>query len=701
LYMGAIPKGLLGAVILFWGYQTRLLPLAIPLALLLEVANFSRIRWDFTTSDFQRLWNGCLVLLLSAVVFSVGYSRTLLEASAGSTPADRTWNETMPLATRWALLFFQWQPLVFAPFVLAVAYGRQASIPSTVFAWLTRRQTRLPAASRLPEPPRQITVAPLYFALVLVAASTTNRRGWVFFSGIVVLTAWALWSLRSQRLSRPAWIAVFGLATLLGFGGQLGLNALQRMLVGLEANWLQRFAQSRVDALESRTSIGSIGRLKLSGKIVLRVNATNDMPPDLLREASYDTFNYSSWTVGGSNRKASLDWKPVSAEQSMSAWRVVPEGSVSERANVRIARFLRGGSGLLPLPLGTTRIENLPAGMLSKNNFGGIQVKDASSLISFNAYYALQSTSDRAADDDRDLAIPANERAIIEQLAAQLRLAEKVQEQPKEAMRAVYSYFRNRFRYTTYQEAAPSKLPDMTPLGNFLTVTRAGHCEYFATATALLLRAAGLKTRYAVGYSVQESAGNGNYLVRERHAHAWCMVWLKDSQSWTDFDTTPPSWNQLEADNASSWEPMTDFGSRLWFEYAQWKAGRSELSKYAVYGLSGLFGVFVLRVFSRTKRGIKDRSTKAGHLHVQRLGEDSEFFLIEKLLQRRGLVRSRDETAQAWIERILPHLGSQAQSLPGILRLHYRLRFDPNGLTESERRALKEQVEAWLKPTRM
>ena len=47
-----------------------------------------------------------------------------------------------------------------------------------------------------------------------------------------------------------------------------------------------------------------------------------------------------------------------------------------------------------------------------------------------------------------------------------------------------------------------------TKVAEFLLKTRAGHCEHFATATTMLLRAAGVPTRYAVGYSVQEKKGD-------------------------------------------------------------------------------------------------------------------------------------------------------------------------------------------------
>jgi transglutaminase-like putative cysteine protease len=46
-----------------------------------------------------------------------------------------------------------------------------------------------------------------------------------------------------------------------------------------------------------------------------------------------------------------------------------------------------------------------------------------------------------------------------------------------------------------------------TPLARFLLRTRSGHCEYFATATVLLLRQLGIPARYAVGYAVHEASG--------------------------------------------------------------------------------------------------------------------------------------------------------------------------------------------------
>ena len=74
--------------------------------------------------------------------------------------------------------------------------------------------------------------------------------------------------------------------------------------------------------------------------------------------------------------------------------------------------------------------------------------------------------------------------------------------------------------------------------------SRAGHCEYFATATVLLLREAGIPARYATGFSVQDfSRMENRSVVRERHAHAWVLAFVNGA--WRDLDTTPSNWGEL------------------------------------------------------------------------------------------------------------------------------------------------------------
>jgi transglutaminase-like putative cysteine protease len=72
----------------------------------------------------------------------------------------------------------------------------------------------------------------------------------------------------------------------------------------------------------------------------------------------------------------------------------------------------------------------------------------------------------------------------------------------------------------------------------FLFETRRGYCEHYASATAFLMRAAGVPARIVVGYLGGERNPYGDYLiVRQFDAHAWIEVWL-DSAGWKRFDPT-------------------------------------------------------------------------------------------------------------------------------------------------------------------
>jgi hypothetical protein len=103
------------------------------------------------------------------------------------------------------------------------------------------------------------------------------------------------------------------------------------------------------------------------------------------------------------------------------------------------------------------------------------------------------------------------------------------------------------------------------PVLSFLNSDKPAHCEYFASSSALLLRAMGLPTRYVVGYYAHESVGGDEMVVRGRDAHAWVECWI-DGTGWMTVDATPsagmpdhdataiPFWQHW-------WERLQDIGS--------------------------------------------------------------------------------------------------------------------------------------------
>jgi transglutaminase-like putative cysteine protease len=110
---------------------------------------------------------------------------------------------------------------------------------------------------------------------------------------------------------------------------------------------------------------------------------------------------------------------------------------------------------------------------------------------------------------------------------------------PVEKARRVLAHLAggDRYRYTLTQPEVPA---DRLPLDVFLFEARAGHCEYFATAMAVMLRAVGVPTRTAAGLlGGRYNAYGDYYALRQGDAHSWVEVW--DGARWHTFDPTPPA----------------------------------------------------------------------------------------------------------------------------------------------------------------
>jgi hypothetical protein len=100
--------------------------------------------------------------------------------------------------------------------------------------------------------------------------------------------------------------------------------------------------------------------------------------------------------------------------------------------------------------------------------------------------------------------------------------------------KAVESYLQNNYGYTL---DLPLQTP-ADPLANFLFERKEGHCEYFASAMAVMLRSIGIPTRIATGFRGGEYNDlTGSYIIRGRDAHAWVEVYFPD-QGWITFDPT-------------------------------------------------------------------------------------------------------------------------------------------------------------------
>jgi hypothetical protein len=193
--------------------------------------------------------------------------------------------------------------------------------------------------------------------------------------------------------------------------------------------------------------------------------------------------------------------------------------------------------------------------------------------------------------------------------------------------------------------------------------------------------------------------GGRKFVVRQRDAHAWCLVWDGFSQTWRDFDPTPASWVAAEAQRASLLQPLGDLWSRITFEFSKFRWGQSHLRQYLLWSVAPILAVLLYQIFfrRRRRRGELDGRRQAG-AELAWPGLDSEFFELERKLVERGFLRQACEPLSEWLQRAAADPGLAAVSAPlrALLLLHYRYRFDPRGLSGQERDALRLQARAAL-----
>src|SRR5580658_3697493 len=113
---------------------------------------------------------------------------------------------------------------------------------------------------------------------------------------------------------------------------------------------------------------------------------------------------------------------------------------------------------------------------------------------------------------------------------------------------ALENYLRTRFGYTL--ELPRTAVKD--PIANFLFERKQGHCEYFASSMAVMLRTLGIPSRVVNGFRSDEFNDlTGNYVVRAKDAHSWVEAYFP-GYGWQTFDPTaagasgtPQGWDRL------------------------------------------------------------------------------------------------------------------------------------------------------------
>jgi hypothetical protein len=108
------------------------------------------------------------------------------------------------------------------------------------------------------------------------------------------------------------------------------------------------------------------------------------------------------------------------------------------------------------------------------------------------------------------------------------------------------------------------------PLADFLFVRQKGHCEYFASAMAVMLRSLNIPARLATGFQMgMYNPISDLWLVRASDAHSWVEAWIP-GRGWTTFDPTPPDLSSHSLTLFSKAELYLDAAETFW---QQWVVG--------------------------------------------------------------------------------------------------------------------------------
>jgi transglutaminase-like putative cysteine protease len=302
-----------------------------------------------------------------------------------------------------------------------------------------------------------------------------------------------------------------------------------------------------------------------------------------------------------------------------------------------------------------------------------------------------------------------------------------------DAARAIEAYLQQNYGYTLVMKAGGTD-----PLANFLFRVREGHCEYFSTAMAVMLRTQRIPTRVVNGFQMGEYNDAADvYTVSQRDAHSWVEVYFPETDAWVTFDPTPPAgrpvrestgvgarlgkyaealdlmWIQYVVgyDKQEQRQLATSMGNRL-ANLRQTAGQRGEglrlfVQKFwkALFGGTGptdsfsalaflmfmalplvLLALMVLKLWRRVRRlglrrGLKLWQREEPHASVVEFYER-----MTRLLAERGLVRAADQTPLEFAHEV------GASEALKLTRAYNRVRYGEEQLAPGE----TAEIELWL-----
>lgn len=308
--------------------------------------------------------------------------------------------------------------------------------------------------------------------------------------------------------------------------------------------WVRRYLMDDFASpgirLSNTSTIGSVSLQKSqeSNAVALRVSSTAQ--PDYFRGRAFSEYFSNQWST-------EPNFRTLSPSQTRPA--VIPAAEhsgrdfeISDATRGEIVRYevwpAEGLVGTLAAPQITVWLQS-DCLDVAVNQHGILQSSTAlpGSPYTIHAGNSEVGGAIRAPDDalKRSPAWAVDDPEIV-------RLAESLFAECRtttERIAAVTRYFAE-YEYSL-EVTVPEDL-NHDPVAWFLLEKPAAHCEFFASGTVVLLRMAGVPSRYVTGFVFTgKNQFSGEWIARNRDAHAWVEAWDESSQRWITVESTPAS----------------------------------------------------------------------------------------------------------------------------------------------------------------
>jgi protein-glutamine gamma-glutamyltransferase len=369
--------------------------------------------------------------------------------------------------------------------------------------------------------------------------------------------------------------------------------------VGLSLLLLNHPHSGRMIGFSDHVDLGDVGVLRSDPSIALRFEKSDapDPPPTRLtlrfRGTAFDLYDGRSWARTQTARfpadhaKQSSDTyqivQPIDAEFRYPNPKTDPHLSIDLEPidppviflpHRAVNVFLKPQSQtLLGEPLALFRG---PEGEFRYSGSDGRGLRYDVYTAPDNEYIV-----DRLGEGDRAryLALPKSLPARIAALALEWTRGKKTDE---EKARALVDHLHHDYQYDINSPSGGKS----QPLDHFLFESKRGHCEFFSTAMAIMLRQLNIPSRNVTGFVGGTYNRFGHYYaVREGDAHSWVEAFLGDNDRglWATFDPTPPAGAQPLENTTGAFVFMRDLVEALSQRWNRYVVGYDLRTQVRIY----------------------------------------------------------------------------------------------------------------------